>query len=178
LKVDYSDSGSQDRPAKVSKKEQGYLNRTKKRLDQTQKRTERYLAKCHLCLSNSMLKDEEVLSISDRAFLLQAKKSSFLGNHFVLAPFSHSVSIRETPDEDFADIRNYKKSMIQYFDKFNKSLLFVEIAYNLDKSPHAKIEVFVLDNAVFKTAPSFFTAELNQLDGDWSTHRKIIPIKR
>ena len=35
-----------------------------------------------------------------------------------------------------------------------------------------------MNNKVFKTAPSFFTQELQNMGSDWSTHRKVIPISR
>lgn len=88
------------------------------------------------------------------------------------------MSIREAPEEDYQEVRNYLKSMIQCFDKFDKSLLFIETAYGFDKSPHGRIEAFVIRNKDFKTAPSYFTKEINDMDGDWSTHRKIIYIKK
>lgn len=171
-------SDDSDEERKIAKKEKSYVERATKRKEKAEKRQERYLAKCEYCLSNTLLKDEQVQSISTRAFLLQSKLQVFFGNHFVIVPFSHNSSIRESPEEDYAEVRNYKKSLIQYFDSQNKSIIFLEFAVNVDKSPHAFIECFVMNNKVFKTAPSFFTQELNSMGSEWSTHRKVIPISR
>lgn len=166
-KLKTEDDDSDDDKPKFSKKERDYQMRVKRRQDKGQKLTERHLARCQFCLSNSQLKDEEVLSVSNRAYIIQPKKTSFFGKHFIIAPFNHCVSIREAPEEDYQEVRNYLKSMIQCFDKFDKSLLFIETAYGFDKSPHGRIEAFVIRNKDFKTAPSYFTKEINDMDGDW-----------
>lgn len=72
----------------VGEKEgKGYLKRVEQRSEKANRREEKILGSCRFCLPNGLLKEEEILSISDNVFLLQpnlskegVKKRRFLEN--------------------------------------------------------------------------------------------------
>lgn len=57
------------------KTKKGYLKRVTERVIRKERKEERILANCRFCLANGLLKEEEVLSISDNFFLVQPNKS-------------------------------------------------------------------------------------------------------
>ena len=63
-----------DAPTKLTK---GYLARVQNRVIRKERREERILANCRFCLANALLKEVEVLSISDNFYLIQPNKSKF-----------------------------------------------------------------------------------------------------
>lgn len=56
----------------------GYLKRVAERVIRKERKEEMILANCRFCLGNALLKEEEVLSISDNFFLVQPNKSNLL----------------------------------------------------------------------------------------------------
>ena len=58
------------------KEGKAYLKKVVTRQSATARKEERVLSSCRFCLANGLLKEEEVLSISDNFFLIQPNKSS------------------------------------------------------------------------------------------------------
>ena len=104
--------------------------------------------------------------------------TAFPGRHFILVPFSHTKSIREISEQERIELRNYKISIIQYAASQELSVLFVETAFNLDKMPHAKLEVLLAPEENLEQVAIFYTKAFTDLDGDWAVHKKVYNISK
>lgn len=162
-----------------------YLKRVANRQSKNQRKEERVLASCRLCLANGHLKEEEILSISDNFYLLQPNQSilssneaPFPGKHFMLVPFSHSNSIRSISEQEREELKNYRRSLEAFAKAENLSVLYMETALNFDKVPHAKLEVILAEESQLEQVSIFFSKAFTELDGDWSTHKKVIELTK
>jgi len=64
-----------DQTGTGEKEGKGYLKRVEQRAEKATRREEKILGSCRFCLPNGLLKEEEILSISDNVFLLQPNLS-------------------------------------------------------------------------------------------------------
>ena len=167
------------------KEGKAYLKKVENRLSRDARRQERVLSTCRLCLANGMLKEEEILSISDHFYLLQPRESSFViisapfpGKHFLLVPFSHTKSIREINEQEVKELRQYKSALEQFAESQDEEILYLETAYRYHTAPHAKLEVLFAPKGSLEQVSIFYTKSFSDMDGDWATHKKVIEISK
>lgn len=97
-------------------------------------------------------------------------------HHFILAPVDH-VQTRIGIDEDVAEeIKNYQKCLIQMFDKMNLHVIFIE-QFSSNNS-HIYFDCLAIPLKKAYDLPFFFKQALENVEGFWTTHKKIIEIKK
>lgn len=93
-------------------------------------------------------------------------------------PFSHAQSIRTVNEQEREELRRYRKSLDQFAAASGLSILYLETAYRFDSVPHAKLEVLLAPTEALEQSPIFFAKAFSDIDGEWSTHKKVIAISR
>lgn len=96
----------------------------------------------------------------------------------MLVPFSHTTSIREINELEQAELQKYKRSLVQYAASQDLSVIFIETAFRLEKMPHAKLEVLFAPEENLEQVAIFYAKAFTDMDGDWSTHKKVYNITR
>ena len=72
------------------------------------------------------------------------------------------------------------KCLVGAFDKVNMECIFYENAFKFKYVPHAIIECVAIPYSVTKEANLnvYFKQGMEDLDGFWATHKKIIEIQK
>jgi hypothetical protein len=77
---------------------------------------------CHYCPDNEEL---ELISASNYVYLAFPKKKTFRNYvHLILAPVDHEQTMVGLNEDVLTEINNYKKCLIQMFDKINMHMVF------------------------------------------------------
>lgn len=73
-------------------------------------------------------------------------------------------------------MNNYKKCLIQAFDKYDLQAVFFE-QFSKDNS-HIYLECLAVPSKKGMDLPFFFKQALESIEGNWTTHRSIIKIEK
>ena len=96
----------------------------------------------------------------------------------MLLPFSHVKSFREATEQELAETKLYKRSLVEYGKSMGQAVIFLETSFNHHTVPHAKMEVLFGDSELLEQAAIFFTKGFSEIDGEWSSHKKVIQITK
>lgn len=131
------------------------------------------LSSCRLCLENGFLKDYEILTLNQFVYVLQPKKTSFPGRHFLLVPTAHNNSTICLEREEYLELRKMKL-LLEVYLKMELSLETVvyETAFNFGRSPHCYLEIFGVEAEYMFQAGLFIDTAFRDIGDDWSTHKK------
>lgn len=94
--------------------------------------------------------------------------------HCLIAPIEHRVNTLECDDDEWEEIRNFMKCLVQMFDARGQSVIFFEDASRPRRHLHTAIECVPVPKSVASLAPAFFREALVASDEEWSQHAKII----
>ena len=93
-------------------------------------------------------------------------------------PIEHYYSITEVEEEVYDEIRNFMKCLVVDFDSKDFELIFFENAFNFKAMPHCFVEVVAIPRKIAARSEVYFKKGLEDLESEWSTHKKIIDISK
>ena len=93
-----------------------------------------------------------------------------------MAPVEHQQSSIGLNDDVILELTNYKKCLLQMFDKKNCLVVFFE-QFSLENS-HIYIECLAVPYTKGQDFPFFFKQALENVEGNWTTHKNIIKIEK
>jgi hypothetical protein len=70
------------------------------------------------------------------------------------------------------------KCLVADFDQKDLELIFFENAYDFKSMPHCFLELVALPRNIAARSEVYFKKGLEDLESEWSTHKKIIDINR
>ena len=118
-----------------------------------------------------------MLSASNYVYLALAKLKTFQSYfHLILAPVDHEQTMIGLGQDILTEISNYKKCLIQAFEKINMHLVFFQ-QYSKENS-HIYIECLAISPEKAGDLPFFFKQGLEDVEGNWGTHKSIIKIEK
>jgi len=148
----------------------GFLTKMR---DKNLLKQKRILTTCNFCLENAKLKEFEVLAMTQTAYILQPKKTSFPGRHFLIVPTTHVGSTIQLEKEEYEELRALKEKLVLYLRNVRRlDSIVLETAFNFKKAPHARLEIFGVEEDFTIQAPLFFDQAFEDLGDLWDTHRK------
>merc|ERR1719284_2157696 len=103
-----------------------------------------------------------IWSISEHAYLcMDDSKDCILEGQVFISPKEHVGAITDLDDSAYAEIRNYQKCLVRFFDALDP--------------PHAVIVGYPVELPVFSQARSFFKKALDEAECEFeTTHKKVI----
>ena len=129
---------------------------------------------CLFCPDNEQL---FLLSASNYVYLALSKYKTFRNYfHLILAPVDHEQTMIGINQDILTEINNYKKCLIQAFDKIGLHPIFFE-TYHKNNS-HIYIECLAIKYSKAQDLPFFFKQTLEDIEGNWNTHKNIIKIEK
>ncbi|KAK2196660.1 bifunctional Cwf19-like protein/Cwf19-like protein [Babesia duncani] len=103
------------------------------------------------------------------------EREAILVDELCLVPTRHVLRINELNDDEYTELRNYQKTLVQMFYNMQKALLFVETSL-VKSSEHAMIYCFAIPEEMLDDAKMHFKATMQDQLSDWSENFKIIKI--
>lgn len=151
--------------SKKAKKHSKHRNSKSKRPMQTLQ------DRCRFCFESGHIPKHLILSIGTAAYLRVPDSGALNSDHCMIVPLEHIPSTRETEENTWTEIRNFKKAFIQMQNQQNRDVIFLETALNLkDHERHAWIECIPVEHIVFEKAPIYFKKAIDDATADWSQH--------
>ena len=91
-----------------------------------------------------------------------------------MAPVDHEQTMIGINQDILTELNNYKKCLLQAFDKVGLQVIFFE-QYSKENS-HIYIECLALNYSKAQDLPFFFKQALEDIEGNWTTHKSILKI--
>ena len=129
---------------------------------------------CEFCPDNEEL---FLISASNYVYLALPKRKTFRNFfHLILAPVDHEQTSIGLNEDILTETTNYKKCLIQAFDKVNMQVTFFEQFYV--ENSHIYVECLAMSLQRGQDLPFFFRQALESVEGNWTTHKQIIKIEK
>lgn len=123
--------------------------------------------------------NEEIvlLSASNYAYVALPKLKTFRRyQHFVISPIDH-IQTRIGADECVTEeLKNFQKCLTQMLDSMNLHTVYIE-QFSSNNS-HIYIECLGIPLKKAYDLPFFFKQALENVEGFWTTHKRIIEIRK
>ncbi|KAH0488748.1 MAG: hypothetical protein KVP17_004577 [Porospora cf. gigantea B] len=169
---------------------EGYSQCSRKRTLErdSQPGTSKRRAKMHKCsscpASEEFTAERESLIIarSHRAYVaLMPRKWAVTPYHMEVVPTSHVSSVLKLDEDQYCEVRNYMKAVVQFLDGRGLAPLFLETVTRvvsvdqalLNAGPHTTIEVIPVPIEVLESSKGHFKKALDEAGQEWRCHKTI-----
>lgn len=176
MKKGYKGPGSDDEIQ--SKKKQKIEENASWKADQIKKQNEAessVVENCIFCFDNA--KKHLVISIGKYSYLSVPVTQSLQEGNCYIIPINHCSSGVTCDEEVWAEIREYRKSLVKMFEDKNMDCVFFEQYTTSKKYSHMIIECIPLDKSCSDMAPIYFKKAIVESESEWATNKSIINLK-
>ncbi|KAI8622763.1 CwfJ C-terminus 2-domain-containing protein-like protein [Chytriomyces sp. MP71] len=133
------------------------------------------LEKCLHCTQESTgLPKTTILASGTRVYLCLPTTIEMVPFHCQIVPLAHTLTTLELDDDDWTEIRNFMKCLIQMNWERGHGCIFMEQVVNFRWHKHTVIDCVPVPLGKFEDAPAFFKEALMACEEEWSQHRKVI----
>ncbi|KAK9802677.1 hypothetical protein WJX73_004828 [Symbiochloris irregularis] len=135
------------------------------------KRMTSALDRCQLCFSSAARRKHLTLAIGQSAYLALPSRGSLAEGHCLIVPSEHVASARQVDEAVWAELRNFKKALLQMAMSQGREIVFMETAKDVGGlRSHAVIEAVPLPAKAFAKAPLYFKKAVDDSSQEWSQH--------
>jgi hypothetical protein len=93
----------------------------------------------------------------------------------------HYTSTLEADDDDWEEIKNFMKCLIQMAHSRKQGVVFYETVKSIKQQRHTLVEAVPIDLDLYQQLPIYFKQSILTVGDEWSQNRKLIefsPMKR
>jgi len=183
MDLDDFDDVAPDAMAQVSKNKAKKNNTAKAAHQQRAKaishhnKQESILENCWFCMDSSKISKHLIISLGNKAFLSLPKKGSLVPGHCLIVPIPHVSACTMVDEEVWDEINNFRKCLIKMFYEQGRDVVFIETAMQFKKQFHTFVECIPLPKDFDLDPAIYFKKAINESEGEWSQHRKLIDTK-
>lgn len=171
---DYDDIlDTRERQKKTNLKQQMGKNSPMK----IQKRIITQQERCQLCFENPSRPKHLTISIANFTYLMLPSWEPVVAGHCYILPMQHEASTRNLDDNEWEELRNFKKCLLRMYAEEGKDVIFLETATGLaQQRRHCLVECIPLPYDIAKEAPLYFKKAIDEAESEWSQHnaKKLI----
>lgn len=145
------------------------------------------LERCNLCMeSKKFFRKDAIMSVSPHAYLcVEAMNRCIVPGQVVIAPQDHTMAMTEVDEAVWADIRNYQKCLIAFYESEQppRAVLFVESSVHrvsrdkalLGAGPHCCIVAYPIEMDLLVQARTYWKKAFDEAENEFETsHKKVI----
>lgn len=145
--------------------------RAKEKASQEWRRTQAVQHKCTYCIDAPDRPKHLHVAYGNMAYLMLPPQGRLVVGHCVIAPMNHVQSSRQTDEDVWEEMRNFKKCLVRMFAQEGKECCFIETAINLGLGGrHCVVECVPIPQELSEKARMYFRKELLECESEWSTH--------
>lgn len=91
------------------------------------------------------------------AYLSLMPTQELVKGHCRIVPFEHVSSTLECEEEEWTEIKNFKKTLMQMFAEQDRGVVFIESVLRLKNHSHSYIECIPVPFSLFDELPAYFS---------------------
>ncbi|KAJ3084791.1 hypothetical protein HDU99_003489 [Rhizoclosmatium hyalinum] len=133
------------------------------------------LEKCQHCFQEATGTPKcTVIATATRVYLAIPNSIDLVPYHCQIVPIAHTLTTLELDDDDWTEIRNFMKCLIQMNWERGHGCIFMEQVVNFGWHRHTVIDCVPVPLGTFEDAPAFFKEAIEASEEEWSQHKKLI----
>ncbi|KAJ3024905.1 UNVERIFIED_CONTAM: hypothetical protein HDU68_007665 [Siphonaria sp. JEL0065] len=133
------------------------------------------LEKCLHCFQEATgAPKSTVLATGTRVYLSLPNTIDIVPYHCQIVPIAHTLTSLELDDDDWTEIRNFMKCLIQMNWERGQGCIFMEQVVNFKWHKHTVIDCVPVPLGKFEDAPAYFREAIEASEEEWSQHKKVI----
>lgn len=171
---DYDDIlDTRERQKKINLKQQMGKNSPMK----IQKRIITQQERCQLCFENPSRPKHLTISIANFTYLMLPSWEPVVTGHCYILPMQHEASTRNLDDNEWEELRNFKKCLLRMYAEEGNDVIFLETALGLaQQRRHCLVECIPVPYDIAQEAPLYFKKAIDEAESEWSQHnaKKLI----
>ncbi|KAF8073627.1 CwfJ C-terminus 1-domain-containing protein-like protein [Lyophyllum atratum] len=142
---------------------------------QDYKKTQKVLATCNFCFrEDDSPPRAPAVAMGTRTYLSCTITEELVDGHCLIVPIQHHLNMLEADDDVWDEVRNFMKCLMRMFAEEDKGVVFYETVINLNWQNHTVIECVPLPWDLFEIIPGYFKESIQNSEGEWSQHKKLI----
>jgi len=147
------------------------------------------LDRCSFCMEGKKFQRKEaIMSVSAHAYLcVDTLQRSILPGQVIIVPQEHLPSMTEVDEAVFADVRNYQKCLVRFYESEQppRGVIFTETSVHRvsrDKAlmgggPHCHIVAYPIEMELLTQARTFWRKAFDEAESEFeTTHKKVIEV--
>ncbi|KAI8827784.1 CwfJ C-terminus 2-domain-containing protein-like protein [Chytriomyces cf. hyalinus JEL632] len=115
-----------------------------------------------------------VIASGARTYICLPTSIEMVPFHCQIVPLAHTLTTLELDDDDWTEIRNFMKCLIQMNWERDHGCIFTEQVVNFNWHKHTVIECVPVPLGKFEDAPAYFKEAMMASEEEWSQHKKMI----
>jgi hypothetical protein len=139
------------------------------------KREEALLDSCVYCVRNPKCQGRVVkhliLSMQEHWSVSIPVTKRLNERHLLITPADHIMHCTALSDQQREGLADIQTAIAR---QWRGNVVFFQTVHNIKRNRHLVIHAVGIDSGVAQQAPIFFSQALQQCDGEWSTHQKVI----
>ncbi|KAJ3070879.1 hypothetical protein HDU98_006112 [Podochytrium sp. JEL0797] len=139
------------------------------------KKSNAALEKCIHCFQDSTNAPKTpLLATGSRMYLTLPSTIPLTPYHCQIVPIAHTLTTLELDDDDWTELRNFMKCVIQMNWERGFGTVFMEQVVNFKWHKHTVVDCVAVPLGKFEDAPAYFKEAIEASEEEWSQHRKLI----
>ncbi|SDA01332.1 BZ3500_MvSof-1268-A1-R1_Chr10-1g02586 [Microbotryum saponariae] len=138
-------------------------------------KTKKALDSCTMCFSDSGGPPRSaVVALGTRAYLGLLDNEELVPGHCRIVPIQHHFTSLDADEETWDEIKNFMKTLMQYFAASDRGVVFFETIISLKHQKHCAIEAFPVPFDLFDQLPVYFREAIFSSESEWSQNQKLV----
>ncbi|XP_060532592.1 CWF19-like protein 2 homolog [Cylas formicarius] len=135
------------------------------------------LDNCTLCIQSKQSQNHLIVSMGEYAYLSLPAYEPLTTGHCFLVPIRHVSCSTHADENEWAELMNFRKALVRYFETKNKKTVFFECSMMFHKHPHMVIECIPISKEHADMAPMYFKKAIDESETDWAQNKKLVSLK-
>ncbi|SGY19417.1 BQ5605_C014g07643 [Microbotryum silenes-dioicae] len=138
-------------------------------------KTKKALDSCTMCFSDSGGPPRSaVVALGTRAYLGLLDNEELVPGHCRIVPIQHHFTSLDADEETWDEIKNFMKTLMQYFAALDRGVVFFETIISLKHQKHCAIEALPVPFDLFDQLPVYFREAIFTSESEWSQNQKLV----
>ncbi|SCV73940.1 BQ2448_6370 [Microbotryum intermedium] len=138
-------------------------------------KTKKALDSCTMCFSDSGGPPRAaVVALGTRAYLGLLDNEELVPGHCRIVPIQHHFTSLDADEETWDEIKNFMKTLMQYFAASDRGVVFFETIISLKHQKHSAIEALPVPFDLFDQLPIYFREAIFTSESEWSQNQKLV----
>lgn len=151
--------------------------RNRDRAIQEHRKTTDSLDNCRMCIQSTDMPKHLMVSMSENFYLSLPPQEPLTDGHCVLTPIRHVPCGTQLDENEWSDLMNFRKALVNMFAATDEDVIFFETAVHINRFPHMYLTCVPLPKEQGDLAPIYFKKAIDESETEWASNKKLISLK-